>query len=408
MEATEHVDLAIVGGGPAGLAAARTARDLGIDALLLDERSEPDGGALVWGIWGTRLAYARGARAGIVDAGCVILATGSIDRSVVFPGWTIPGVVSLTDALAAGDPRRGRTLLVGSGPDLVAAAALLVEGGVELIAIVEAASTPRLRARDRTWLSRRAVPYRTSSLVLLGSDALESVVVARVDRDWHPIEGAETTYEAETLVLGYGRSAASEPARLAGCAVRYDEDGGGYLADRDEWLRTSIAGVLACGDSAGTGSRRTAELEGRLAAISAAHELGRRPTAEAAALAEPIRRRLARARRVDALRRHAYRTGAGMYELAAADTVLCRCESVTVGEVEAALEDGASDPNVVKVRTRAAMGICQARRCGRQLTSLVARRTGLSPGEVEPLSVRPPVKPVPISMLEDLDGPNLT
>jgi hypothetical protein len=76
---------------------------------------------------------------------------------------------------------------------------------------------------------------------------------------------------------------------------------------------------------------------------------------------------------------------------------------VTVAEVTAALDaepGGLVDPNVLKVRTRAAMGVCQGRRCGEHLTWLVAERTGQSVGGIEPLSVRPPIVPIPIAAFD--------
>ena len=411
-EPVDRIELAIVGGGPAGLAATAAARDLGLDTILLDERDPAGRGALVWGIWGTRLAYVRGAEvrsaeAQVIDAGCVILATGSRDRSAIFPGWTLPGVVTVGNAMAA-DARSvdgrsaGRILLAGSGPNLLGSASRLVERGLSLVAIVEATSTPRLAARDRAWLRRQDVPYLTSSIVVraVGGDAIDAAIVARVDRDWRVVPDTEVAYDVDRIVLGYGRSASSELTRLAGCRHGYSEDGG-YILERDEWLRTSVPGILACGDCAGIGSRRTAVEEGRLAALSAARELGRLGHAEAERRAGPVRQRLARSRRVDSIVARAYATGPGLYEIATHDTMLCRCEGVSVGEVAAALDEGIRDPNVIKISTRAGMGICQARQCGRHLTWLVARHSGLPIGEIEPLTVRPPIKPVPIAALAD-------
>ncbi|WP_084604759.1 (2Fe-2S)-binding protein [Desulfonatronum thioautotrophicum] len=79
--------------------------------------------------------------------------------------------------------------------------------------------------------------------------------------------------------------------------------------------------------------------------------------------------------------------------------VICRCEEITRGEILAALENGVSTVSGVKRVTRAGMGLCQGQTCGRLVTSLVAGATGLGPDQVEPLTARPPVRPVPMAVL---------
>lgn len=79
--------------------------------------------------------------------------------------------------------------------------------------------------------------------------------------------------------------------------------------------------------------------------------------------------------------------------------VICRCEEVTRGEILAALDTGVATVSGVKRVTRAGMGLCQGQTCGRLVASLVAGVTGRGPDQVEPLAARPPVRPVPMSVL---------
>jgi thioredoxin reductase len=395
----QRVELAIVGGGVAGTAAAGMAAELGLEHVVLDEGATDDP-AVVWGIWGTRLAYVRGGRATAIEAGAVIVATGSRDRTVVFPGGTLPGVVPLTDAMTAEEPPPGRVLVVGNGPHLIVAAAFLHARGARLIGVVEAAAVPRLTARDRIWLRRRGVPYFPGRTIVeaIGEERVKRSSVARLGTGGGIPPGSGLVDDVETIVVGFGRTPASELTRLAGARHSWSDDHG-LVLERDAWLRTSAAGIIACGDCAVPGRVPGAVAEGRLAAITAALDLGRIDAAAAERLAAPIRRRIARARRVDELRAQTFRVGSALHRLARPDDVLCPCEDVTVTEVLAALDDepgGLVDPNVLKVRTRAGMGFCQGRRCGEHLTWLVAERSDRSIGEVEPLSVRPPIVPIPI------------
>jgi len=89
----------------------------------------------------------------------------------------------------------------------------------------------------------------------------------------------------------------------------------------------------------------------------------------------------------------------GLYELAKDDTIVCRCEEITLGEVKAALADGATDMKEVKRMTRMGMGNCQGRMCGPAMQEIIAREKGLSPDRIGYLNPRPPVRPIPLGVL---------
>ena len=86
------------------------------------------------------------------------------------------------------------------------------------------------------------------------------------------------------------------------------------------------------------------------------------------------------------------------------DTMVCRCEEITVGEIKRAIADGARTLTGVKRRTRAGMGLCQGRTCARLVERLLAEATGRTGAQVEPDTVRPPMIPVKMSVLGGTDG----
>jgi hypothetical protein len=292
-------------------------------------------------------------------------------------------------------------LVVGNGPGLVVGAALLHARGARLVAILEAAATPRLTARERAWLRRAGAPYSTAHSIIgaTGRDNVERVETAAIDRDGVVRAGSRTTAKVDAIVTAFGRLASSELARLAGCRHAWVEPAG-HVPERDAWLRTTVPGISVSGDAAGPSQPGAAVAEGQLGAIGAALALGRLQPTEAERRAAPLRRRLARIRRVEDLRAGAFRVGPAFLRLNHPDAVLCPCEDVTVAQVRASLADPLAgdliDPNVVKVRTRAGMGTCQGRRCGEHLTRLVAEHAGRRIEDIEPLSVRPPIVPIPI------------
>jgi endonuclease YncB( thermonuclease family) len=144
-------------------------------------------------------------------------------------------------------------------------------------------------------------------------------------------------------------------------------------------MRSTVAGILVAGDCSGIGGSAIALEQGRLAGLAAAVDLGRLTPADAHGRAAPVRRRLRALERFRAALTRLYPVGSGVHELWTRDTIVCRCEEVTAGEILDAVAQGHTDPNAVKALTRAGMGHCQGRNCARQVVGLVAGVTGRNP-----------------------------
>lgn len=460
----ETLDLVIIGGGPAGMAAALEARRAGVSVTLLEERPTLGGqiyrplpgayavrderracsehrkgsrmigsvaesgvdvrtGVVVWGIWDRRIAYVGDeSESGLIEARCIVLATGARDRPVAFPGWTLPGVLTAGAAksfvakqlVLPGE----RILMAGSGALALAFSAQLLDFGADIVEVHEAAGPPRpgplLRlvasadptilveaARYRARLLRRRIPLHYRSIIVRaeGEGEVQAAVVAAVDPDWRVIPGTERSIPVDTVLLGYGLETSTELSRLCGADHHYDEALGGWVPVRDGWMRTTAPGVLAVGDGSGVMGSVNAELEGQLAGIAATMDLGRLSTSDADERARPVRRRIGRVQRFQAALRDLYPIGPGIHELATDDTVVCRCEEVTHATLTTAIEEGAEEPGIVRARTRIGMGRCQGRNCANHVAAAIARHDGHSIDQVGPLSVRPPVKPVPLAAI---------
>jgi NADPH-dependent 2,4-dienoyl-CoA reductase/sulfur reductase-like enzyme len=460
-------DVVVVGGGPAGLAAATEAATSGLEVALVDERptlggqifkqpgpgfrvkdaaalgkefrrgrqlidaAEQSGATVrlrtaVVAIRGTSLVFVEDdSRSTTVSARHVILAPGAYDRPVVFPGWTLPGVITAGGAQTLVKTQRvvpGRhVVFAGSGPLALAFPAQLVGYGVGVTAVLEAGPPPRTRAvvallcaaRGNTDLLRDAVTYRLGLLrarvplryrrIVVraeGDGRVERVVHAAADPAWRPVAGTEEQIAADTLCLGYGFSPSTELLRLAGCAFAYDEDLGGPTVVRDEWLRTTTPGISAAGDGTGVAGSHVAVHEGRLAALGALLQLGAITSHAAAEQSRPILRQLRRREAFRRALRPLHAVGAGIYELATPDTTVCRCESLTRERIDEAVSTTA-DVNVVKILTRAGMGLCQGRNCQRQIAAMIERRHGLALPDLPVSTPRAPVRPVPIATVAD-------
>jgi len=476
----ELIELAIIGAGPAGLAAAAEAADLGIAAVLVDVFGRPGGqyfkqtpGELaaaagdhalpfdpqarpgvrviadttVWGLFpdltpqppllprggesDTPSFAGRGTGGGSYllclygPAGAprrllarnVILAPGAHDRPVPFPGWTLPGVLTAGAALNLVKHQRllpgRRFLLNGSGPLQLLLARHLIEAGGEVAAVLDANPFPwrgwrhaaavwgqweRLAEGWAAWraMRRASVPLRWGRVVRRaeGDGCVERAVIGPTGGG-----GMAETLAVDTICLGHGLMPSVQLARQADCEHRYDPGQRAYLPVRDEWLQTSQPGLYVAGDGAGIGGKDVALWEGRLAALAAARRLGSTVPAERIAA---VRRELARQRRFAAVLLDLFPASAHLGDLLTDDTVLCRCEEITAGDIRRVVAEGAETLNAVRMVTRAGMGRCQGRMCGGPVSELIARELGQPVEALGQVTPRPPVAPVPLEgLLED-------
>jgi glycine/D-amino acid oxidase-like deaminating enzyme len=229
---------------------------------------------------------------------------------------------------------------------------------------------------------------------------VERVVYARVDADWRVVPGTEETIAADVLCIGYGFSPSSELLRLVGCGFDDDEDLGGAIVRRDEWGRTDVAGVYAAGDGTGVEGSAVAADEGRLAALAAALDAGILTEAGVTRMANTLQWRLSRRRALTRSTHRMYGVGDGVFRLAEPETTVCRCEVVSAASVQTAVET-APEVSGVKALTRAGMGPCQGRMCGRHIAAMIAAERGVPIGEVLPATPRMPVRPTSIAAIAD-------
>jgi thioredoxin reductase len=445
MRVDAQVDVAVVGAGPAGMAAAVAARASGASVVLVDEYPAPGGqiwrrafaeigdvapaslprdgrelcrrlassgatvlsGTSVWaasapggphdgaGPLHTLLAHGAGGETGRILARSVVLATGAYDRPLAFPGWTLPGVLTAggAQALAKGQgvlPGR-RVLLAGAGPFLLPVARQLRAGGAQVVAVVEAtrrrewlAAAPRMAAhpgRLGAYLGYRSRMPTTAFVwghVLVradGEDGVERATIAAATDDWSPRPGSEREFEVDAVCTAYGFLPSIDLARTFGCELNGD------AVAHDQDMQTTIKGVFVAGEASGIGGADMAVIEGELAGACAA---------DLAADVATLRRRRARAASFATILDDLFGHRPGLATLADAETVLCRCEDVTAGEVDAA---GAASPAALKIMTRCGQGPCQGRVCER----MIAERLG-TPAR---FTARAPVRPIPLGVLMD-------
>ncbi len=172
----------------------------------------------------------------------------------------------------------------------------------------------------------------------------------------------------------------------------------------DAWGNMDLEGYAVAGDGAGIGGALAAEQAGRLAALEAARALGCIDHAERDQRAAPVRAALAKELRVRPFLDALFRPAPELIARLADDTVVCRCEEVTAGQIREAVGQGCTGPNQLKSFTRCGMGPCQGRQCGTTVSQLIGHTLGRPVEEVGAYRIRPPIKPISLTQLAALDG----
>jgi NAD(P)H-nitrite reductase large subunit len=303
---------------------------------------------------------------------------------------TVGGLQAL---LKAGGVRAGRRVAIGgTGPFLLPVAAGLARRGSTIVGVYEA-NRPggwlregRAVVRNPAKLGegagyaatmlRHRVPVRTGRMILAahGTDRVEAVTVARLDRDGHPVPGSEQRVAVDAVGVGWGFTPQLDLAVTLGVDLTTDL-AGTPVVGVDDLQRTSRPRVYAAGEVCGVGGAALAVAEGRLAAAGIVADLsGHAVPGESVAR---DRRAVVRLRAfADAILR-AHPVPAGWADRLEDDTILCRCEEVRCATVRSAIEElGATDARQVKQLTRTGMGWCQGRVCGYAAALLSSGRPG--------------------------------
>jgi thioredoxin reductase/bacterioferritin-associated ferredoxin len=356
----------------------------------------------------------------------LIVATGAYDRPVPFPGWTLPGVLTAGGAQSFVKLQRvlpGRNiLLAGTGPLQLVVANQILDAGGRIEAVLEAGDIGNwlklLKGFRGNWglltdglnymrgIRKARVPFLRRHIIVEahGHDRVEAVVIAEVDKDWRPKEDTRRTLEVDTVCMGYGLVPSVDITRLAGCEHTYEQRLGGWVPLRQENMETGVPGVYAVGDGAGVAGSIVAVQEGRIAGIHAAQSLRYISLEECERRQRPFRSNMKKMGRVGRVLDDISVPRPGLYELARDDTVICRCEEITLKEIKQLISEGLTDINEIKRLTRMGMGRCQGRMCGQPAQEIIAAMIGVPPSEVGYLNHRPPTKPVPLSTLGSLPG----
>ncbi|MBT6095257.1 MAG: FAD-dependent oxidoreductase [Rhodospirillaceae bacterium] len=454
-------DVIIIGAGPAGLAAAATVAEAGAAVLLLDDQPAPGGqiyraiesagdetakvlgpdyvagaklakamraqsidyvsDAAVWQVSdGREVGYSTGGKAKLVRAPWVILATGAQERPFPVPGWTLPGVMmagaAQTLLKSSGMAAEG-AVFAGSGPLLYLVAHQYLQAGVSIAALLDTTdSANRMAAlahlpgalsrwdqliKGRRWMaeikqSGTRIVSGVSALKVLGEDAATGIGYRVGSGGWREVSSTH-------IFLHQGVVPNVNLGMATGIKHDWDPRQLCWHPRTDDWGCTDIDGVAVAGDGAGIGGALAAEAAGRITALGVLAALGRIDAVERDRQARESKRTLMRERKIRPFLDAWFRPADHFRVPVDDNTVICRCEELTLKDIRDTLDIGIAGPNQLKSYCRAGMGPCQGRFCGLTVQELIASESGREAGDVGYYRLRPPIKPVPLQELADLE-----
>jgi NADPH-dependent 2,4-dienoyl-CoA reductase/sulfur reductase-like enzyme len=449
-------DVAVVGAGPAGLAAARLCAEAELDTVLFDEQAHPGGqiwrcvtasplpgdtllgddywrggalvraaldsgahyvpGAKVWGLFREgEVAVSVAGRSRLVEASRIIIATGAMERPFPIPGWTLPGVMTAGGAQillkSSGLVPQGRTVLAGCGPLLWLIAWQYLNAGVRLDAVLDTTPRANRALALRHAASFAASPYFAKGLRLMRAvrrelRVISSIVELAAQGDgrlesvtYWTSRGREQRVGADTLLLHQGVVPNVNLAMAAGVAHCWNDAQLCFVPVLDEYGTTNVPGLGIAGDGAGIAGAEAAEARGTLAATTAIRAI--KPQLALAAAEKAACARLRRFERGRAFLDFLFRPAA-QFRRPQGETLACRCEEVTAREIIDTVALGCPGPNQMKAFLRCGMGPCQGRLCGLTVTELMAQARGVPPDEIGYYHLRPPVQPITLAELAGL------
>ena len=455
-----HYPLLIIGAGPAGLSAAIVAAEHGLDVAVIDDQAAPGGQIYraIESISPERIKqlggdYQRGHelvaqfrassaeyhphtsvwslndrqeigiltqdQTRIITADHVLLANGAMERPIPFKGWTLPGVMNAGAGQVmfkqAGIIPEDGVVMAGSGPLLLLLAWQYLHAGVKIRALLDTSPYNNLlRALPHLPRALMAHHYITRGLhyqnmiklagvpIIKGVSRLSAHGDNKLEKISYRRHGKTHEIETDLLLVHFGVVPQTHLSRAAGCRHSWDNNQQCLRPQLDEWGATSQPGLFIAGDNAGIGGARTAEHAGRLAAFQVLFQQGIIDQAQRDREANKDRKWMRDDLHIRPFLEKLFRHPWGLLAKTDDDTIVCRCEEITAGQIRAEFQQGHSGSNQVKFITRSGMGPCQGRQCMLAVAHILANESNQPMHDDAFYKVRPPVTPLTLGQLASL------
>lgn len=440
-----HSDVVVVGGGPAGLAAALGAAEQGVGVTLVDDQpalgghllfnsrhfnsinlsglpdladgSGPEvanrliervkesphievlsGATALAHYQDNLLTILHGDELVKLRAKSVVLATGTYEVPLQFQNNDLPGIMLATAAqrlIHLYGVKPGNTAVVATVNDQGYQAALdLLNSGVDVAAVVDVRPTFSHGLEAATVLISRGVPLLAGHAIThaTGKKRVRAVVVAK-QNEGSP-DGSARRITCDLVCMAGGFQPANALLQHAGGSLDYDEKTGEGIP------RDLPNSVYVAGEITGVHDLASSLLQGRLAGLEAASlvsDLGSNQE-EICRVRQQLNGLEPELGNIPSSPVSAPPVSAPA-ESQGKKNFVCFCEDVTVKDIAQAIDEGFDDIQMLKRYSTATMGPCQGKMCLKALVGLCAQNTGRTISDTGGTTARPPVQPVPLAAL---------
>ncbi len=318
-----EVELAVIGAGPAGLCAAIEAARSGVEAVVLDENNKPGGqlfkqihkffgseshlagtrgyeignilldqakeskvkvmlNKTVWGVFpDLKIGISDEEESSIIKAKRIVIATGAIENSISFPGWTLPNIMGAGAAQTMininGVLPGEKVITVGSGNVGLIVSYQLIQAGAKVIAVLEALDQIGGYMVHAAKIARMGVKIMLNHTIkeAYGDNSVKKVKVVKIDNNFREKKGSDRTFKVDLVCIAAGLRPLNELCFMCGMKFEYIKELGGFVPLHDDNMESSISGIYVAGDLTGIEEASTAMEEGRLAGIAISKSLGK-------------------------------------------------------------------------------------------------------------------------------------
>jgi len=316
-------ELVIIGAGPAGLSAAKEAAKFGVKVLVLDENDRPGGqlftqthkffgskehsagirgfqignrlledikksdveislNTTVYGIFPDKTVMFSVLNEKIqnLQAKNILIATGGLEKPIMFKGWTLPGIMGAGAAQTMMNVFRvlpgKRALMIGTGNVGLIVSYQLKQAGCEVIGVLDVMPKISGYKVHASKIRRAAIPILVSHTIkeAKGNQSVESAVITKVDNSCREIDSNEFEVECDLICIAAGLQPFNELCWALKMEMEYIGVLGGFVPVHNDNMQTSIKDIFVAGDLAGVEEASTAMEEGKLAGIASAKNLG--------------------------------------------------------------------------------------------------------------------------------------
>ncbi|MFT5503351.1 MAG: NADPH-dependent 2,4-dienoyl-CoA reductase/sulfur reductase-like enzyme [Gammaproteobacteria bacterium] len=461
-------DVLVVGAGPAGMSAALALNAAGARVRVVDEQPGPGGqiyraidqvydhrpqdlplygpdyargreltrrfleteidfscGTTVWDISNKNgtpgVGLVQGDVASYVYPRHIILATGAMERPTPFPGWTLPGVMTVGAAQTLFKESAlmpdSQPVIVGSGPliylfvkQMIAAGckpALILDTGPDSVPVSRwsdliQATFQNFGALYKGWHWMREIKQAgvkriadVTALSARGDQRLESIE--------YRLNNQSFQIKTDLLLVHDGVIPNSHLAFAADCEHRWNSVQRYWAPVINPQGLSSQPDISIVGDSAGIAGADSAACSGRVVGWNVANLLGLvgvdRCDSETMQDKQTIHRYSVLRRFLD----NQYRPLEYFQTPTDMETIVCRCENVRVSDLQEVARLGCMGPNQGKAFTRCGMGPCMGRQCGNTVSQLFAQYHNRTVADIGHYRIRSPVRPLTLKQLSTLD-----